>query len=187
MASVMRSRRLLAFALFLPSALCRLPSALYRGLFVLALAGLLTGPGTIAVRAWQAQPDIAVVVHPDVAADNLTLAELRRILLGDREFWSTGVRVALFIRAPVARERDVVVREVCQMTEAQFRQHWIAKVFRNESSSGPRIVYTSQMALDQVGRTPGAITLVESSAVGKGVKVLRIDGRLPGQNGYRLR
>ena len=135
----------------------------------------------------QAQPDIAVVVHPGIAVDNLTLAELRRILLGDREFWSTGVRVSLFIRAPVARERDVVVKDVCQMTEAQFRQHWIGKVFRNETSSTPRIVYSNQMALDQVGRTPGAIAFVESSLVGKGVKVLKIDGRLPGQNGYRLR
>ncbi len=38
-------------------------------------------------------PDIAVVVHPDVPVDNLTIAELRRILLGDREFWASGVRV----------------------------------------------------------------------------------------------
>jgi phosphate transport system substrate-binding protein len=158
-----------------------------RRLFVFALAGLLTGGWPMGLRAAQTQPDIAVVVHPDVAVDNLTLAELRRLLLGDREFWSTGVRVSLFIRAPVSRERDVIVRDVCQMTEAQFRQHWIGKVFRNETSSGPRIVYTSQMAIDQVSRTPGAITLVESNVVAKNVKVLRIDGRLPGQNGYRLR
>jgi phosphate transport system substrate-binding protein len=135
----------------------------------------------------QSPPDLAVIVHPDVAVDNLTLAELRRILLGDREFWSTGVRVSLLIRAPVARERDVVVKDICQMTEAQFRQHWIGKVFRNETSSGPRIVYSSQMALDQVSRTPGAISFVEAPLAGKSVKILRIDGRSPGQQGYRLR
>jgi phosphate transport system substrate-binding protein len=119
--------------------------------------------------------------------DNLTLAELRRILVGDREFWSTGLRVSILVRAPVARERDVVVKDLCRMTEAQFRQHWIAKQFRNETSSGPRIVYSAQMALDQVSRTPGAISFVESAAVSKNVKVLRIDGRAPGQQGYRLR
>ena len=32
------------------------------------------------------------------------------MLLGDREFWTSGVRVTLFIRAPVARERDVAVK-----------------------------------------------------------------------------
>jgi hypothetical protein len=115
---------------------------------------------------------------------NLTLAELRRLLLGDREFWSSGIRVTLLIRAPVARERDAAVKDVCQMTEAQFRQHWIGKVFRADTPSGPKIVYSTEMAVDQVARLPGAISFVEASRVGKGVKVLRIDGRSPGQPGY---
>ena len=132
-------------------------------------------------------PDLAVIVHPDVPIDNLTLAELRRVLLGDREFWASGMRVALFLRAPVARERDVAIKDVCQMTEAQFRQHWIAKVFRADTPSTPRIVYSAQMAIEQVSRTPGAITFVENSAVVKGVKVLKIDGRSPGQSGYKVR
>ena len=61
----------------------------------------------------QAAGDIAVVVNPGVPVDNLTFAELRRIILGDREFWSPGMRVALLIRAPVARERDAAVKQVC--------------------------------------------------------------------------
>ena len=131
--------------------------------------------------------DIAVIVHPDVPVDNLTIAELRRILLGDREFWSSGVRVTLYIRAPIARERDVAVQTICQMTEAQFRQHWVGKLFRADVQSGPKIVYSQEMALDQVSRLPGAITFVQASQAGKNVKVLKIDGRSPGQSGYQLR
>ena len=141
----------------------------------------------VAPLSSQAKGDIAVVVHPGVTVDNLTLAELRRILLGDREFWPAGERITLLLRAPVARERDAAVRDVCQMSEAQFRQHWIAKVFRAESPGGPKIVYSAQMALDQVARVPGALTFVEASAVPKDAKTIKIDGRLPGQQGYRLR
>jgi len=119
--------------------------------------------------------------------DNLTVADLRRILLGDREFWTSGLRVTLFIRAPIARERDAAVKDVCQMTEAQFRQHWIAKVFRADTATGPKIVYSSQMALEQVSRTPGAMAFVEAPLAGKGVKVLKIEGKAPGQAGYKLR
>ena len=136
----------------------------------------------------QTQPDIAVIVNPSVAVDNLSIAELRRILLGDREFWSAGARVTLLIRAPIARERDAMVRDVCQMTEAQFRQHWIGKVFRADAATGPRIVYSADMALEQVIRTPGAMTFVAASAVAKGGgKILKIDGKLPGQAGYPLK
>lgn len=154
---------------------------------VLALGLCLLVALSTAPASGQAATDIAVVIHPDVPVDNLTLADLRRILLGDREFWASGVRVTLFIRAPVARERDVVVQDVCQMTEAQFRQHWIAKVFRAEAPSAPKIVYSSQMALDSVSRTPGAIAFVQATLAGKGVKVLKIDGKAPGQAGYKVR
>jgi hypothetical protein len=136
----------------------------------------------------QAPADIAVVVNAEVGVDNLSMAELRKILLGDREFWPANVRVSLVIRAPIARERDSAVKDVCQMTEAQFRQHWIGKVFRAETPSGPKIAYSREMALDQVGRTPGAITLVESPVTAaRGLKVLKIDGKSPGQAGYPLK
>jgi hypothetical protein len=43
------------------------------------------------------------------------------------------------------------------------------------------------MALDQVSHVPGAMAFVQASSVGKGVKVLKIDGKLPGQAGYPLK
>ena len=134
----------------------------------------------------QAGGDVAIVVHPDVPIDNLTVNELRRLLLGDREFWPASVRVTLLIRAPIAHERDVVLKGVCQMTEAQVRQHWIAKVFRAETALAPKIAYSSEMAVDLVNRIPGAITFMDASQVGKGLKVVKIEGRLPGERGYEL-
>src|SRR2546426_4201827 len=92
---------------------------------VLALAVLATAAPPVLAQT----PAVAVIVHPDVPVDNMSLAELRRLLLGDREFWSAGARITLFIRAPIAAERDAAVKTVCEMTEAQFRQHWIGKVF----------------------------------------------------------
>ena len=148
------------------------------------LAILLGWPGLPAVAQGT---DIAVVVHPGVATDNLSLADLRRILTGDREFWPGGDRVTIFIRAPIARERDVVVKDICQMTEAQFRQHWIGKVFRAETPSAPKIAYSNESTIEQVARTPGAIGFVQGPVTAKGVKVIRIDGRAPGQSGYKLR
>jgi hypothetical protein len=131
--------------------------------------------------------DIAVIANPEVPIDNVSLPELRRMLLGDREFWTAGQRIILLIRAPVARERDAAVQTVCKMTEAQFRQHWIGKVFRAQTPTGPKIVYSADMAVDQVARTPGAITFAAVSAVPKGTKILKVDGLSPGQPGYKLR
>ncbi len=44
--------------------------------------------------------DVAVVVHPDVPVDNLSFADMRRIMPGDRQFWDSSLRVTLLIRGP---------------------------------------------------------------------------------------
>jgi ABC-type phosphate transport system substrate-binding protein len=131
--------------------------------------------------------DIAIVVRPDVPVDNLTFAELRKVLLGDRQFWTSNLRVTLLVRAPGAREREVVLKTIYQMSEAQFRQYWIAKVFRAEAASGPRIVYSNEMAAELASAVPGAVAFVESGQVPKGLKVLKINGKLPGDRDYPLR
>lgn len=150
-------------------------------MFGLVLCRLTSAP------AAQGLSDVAIVVHPGVPVDNLTVSELRRIVLGDREFWPGGVRITLLIRAPIAHERDVLLKTLCQMTEAQFRQHWIGKVFRADTALAPKIVYSDEMARDMVNRIGGGIAFVEASKLGRDVKVVKLDGRLPGEKGYSLR
>jgi ABC-type phosphate transport system substrate-binding protein len=131
--------------------------------------------------------DVAVVVHPDTPISNLSLAEVRKVFLGDRQYWSTNVPVVLMIRAPVARERDVVLKIIYQMSESQFKQYWIAKIFRAESATAPKVVYSNDMANQLVTAIPGSIAFIDSKDVKPGSKVLRVDGRLPGEPGYPLR
>src|SRR5439155_23181283 len=114
--------------------------------------------------------DIAIVVRQDLAVDNLPFGELRKILLGDRQFWTSNLRVTLLMRAPGAREREVVLKTVYQMSEAQFRQYWIAKVFRAEAASAPRIVYSNDMAAELAGSIPGAVAFLDASKAPKGLK-----------------
>jgi ABC-type phosphate transport system substrate-binding protein len=133
-----------------------------------------------------AEGDIAVVVRPDTPAESLTIGEIRKLLLGERQFWNSNLRVTLLIRAPSSRERDVVLKTIYQMSEAQFRQYWISKVFRAEASSGPKIVYSNEMATELVINIPGSVAFVDSTQVPKGLKILKVDGKLPGEKGYPL-
>jgi hypothetical protein len=131
--------------------------------------------------------DIAVVVHPDTPVSDLSLAEVRKVLLGDRQYWNSKLPVVLLIRAPVARERDVVLRVIYQMTETQFKQFWVAKIFRAEAATPPKIVYSNDMQYELVAAIPGAIAFVDARNVRPGLKVLRVDGHLPGDRDYPLR
>jgi hypothetical protein len=152
-----------------------------------ALAAALSVPFALDGAAQDKGGDVAVVVRPDVPVDNLTFKEVRELLLGDRQFWNGTLRVSLLMRAPVARERDVILKSVYRMSEAEFRRYWIERVFRAEAQSGPRIVYSNETAVELVASLPGAVAFVDATQVPKGLKVLRIDGRLPGEKGYPLR
>jgi ABC-type phosphate transport system substrate-binding protein len=129
---------------------------------------------------------IAIVVNPEVPVDELSFPEVRKMFLGERQFWNPKLRVVLLMRAPVAPERDVVLRTIYQMSEAQFRQYWISKVFRADVSAGPKIVYSNEMAVELVSAIPGAVAFVDASQIPKGMKVLRIDGKSPGDKTYPL-
>src|ERR1700679_3211872 len=91
---------------------------------------LTVGPRFFLPSVQGAGGDVAVVVRPDTPADSLSLAQTRKLLLGEQQFWNSNLRVTLLLLAPTAPERAVVLRVIYHMNEAEFRQYWISKMFR---------------------------------------------------------
>ena len=150
----------------------------------MAVACLLGGLQAAPARASE---DMAIIVHPTTPVEQLGFAEVRRIFLGERQYWNAGLPVVLIVRAPIARERQVVLNKIYGMTESQFKQYWITRIFRDETTSTPKVVYSNQTINELVSAIPGAISLVRADDIMPGVKVLRIDGALPGEGSYPLR
>ncbi len=130
---------------------------------------------------------IAIVVHKDTQVDNLSLEELRNIFLADQQFWPDRTRIILLVRAPQSDERTFVLNSIYQMDEAQFRQYWIAKMFRVEVPRGPKIVFSTDMTLELVLATPGSISFMRANEGTGQVRVVRVDGKLPSEAGYPLK
>lgn len=130
---------------------------------------------------------LAIVVHADTVTDNVSMSELRNIFLADQQFWSDRSRIILLVRAPESDERDFVLNTIYQMDENEFRKYWIAKMFRAEVPRGPKLVFSAGMTADLVVAIPGSISFLRADKVPDGVKVLRVDGKLPSDEGYPLK
>ena len=130
---------------------------------------------------------IAIVVHKNTNVDNLSLNELRNVFLANQQFWEDRTRIILLVRAPKSDERDLVLNTIYRMDEAQFRQYWIAKMFRAEVPRAPKIVFSTDMMLELVIAIPGSISFVRADEVTDDVRVIRVDGKLPSDANYPLR
>jgi len=151
--------------------------------FVAAL--LFSAPGS--TQEPSSESAIAIVVHEDTQVENLSLEELRSIFLADQQFWPDRTRIILLVRAPQSDERTFVLNSIYQMDESQFRQYWIAKMFRAEVPRGPKIVFSTDMTLELVLAIPGSISFMRANEVTDQVRVVRVDGKLPHEPGYPLK
>jgi hypothetical protein len=130
---------------------------------------------------------VAIAVHPDTQISELSMAQLRKIFLADQQFWPDKTRITLLVKAPGAIERELVLDRIYMMNETQYRKYWIAKMFRAEVPSGPKLVFSSNMALELITAIKSSITFLNADEITDNIKVLRIDGFMPHEQGYPLR
>src|SRR5256886_17260025 len=63
--------------------------------------------------------DVAVVVNSDTPVADLSLSEVRKVMLGERKYWRSKFPVVLLFRAHAARGREVVLRVFFNMSSGQ--------------------------------------------------------------------
>jgi hypothetical protein len=131
--------------------------------------------------------DIAVVVNETNTYSNLSTGDVRKILLGERRFWKGNIQVSVVLRQEGARERERVLSVLLKMTDTDFERHWQALIFRGEVSAPPLAVPSNGMASEFVADTPGGISFLAGKNLRPDLKVLRIDGKLPGEPDYPLK
>jgi phosphate transport system substrate-binding protein len=150
----------------------------------IVLLACLSGPALVQISLGQTQ-DVAVVVNPKNPVSNLSRSELRKIFAGEKRNWAGGVSIKLIVRAPGAYERVVLLR-LLGMSESDYKQYWIAQVFHAEAQGEPVAVFSNGMQKEAITAFPGGIALVLLGDVKPTMKVLKVDGLLPGTAGYPL-
>jgi len=148
---------------------------------------LLAAANVVSAESSIAESGLAIVVHKDTEVENLSLSELRNIFRANQQFWPNRSRIVLLVRAAQSDERDYVLNKIYEMNEDEFRRYWIAKMFRAEVPRGPKVVFSTGMTLDLVIAIPNSISFMRADNVTDDVKVVRIDGKLPGEDGYPLK
>jgi len=150
-----------------------------------AVAALVAAVKPARMPAQEAEP-LAIVVNRSNPMSEISLADLRKLYRGQRSRWSNGRRVTLVMRDPGTPEREAILQTLYGVDEDEYRRGFLQAVFTGEAIGAPRVLASPNGVLRFVFNVPGAIGYVRVSEVDATVKTLRVDGRLPGEAGYRL-
>lgn len=152
----------------------------------MALAAALlspAGPG----GAYADSGTVAVVASLDVPVNDLSLVELRRLCLFERRFWKPGHPATVLYPPMGSPARAALLRRLCRTNERGLRHMLLEKMYRGELDLAPKVTRTDKEAVAFVASGRGVLALVSAAfASGASVKVLRVDGRRPGEPGYPL-
>jgi hypothetical protein len=143
---------------------------------------LLPDSGALAAPPSEA---LAVVTSKDGGIEELSLYQLKRVYLGDKIQGPGGQNLLPLSRDPKGAERIGFDRSVLDMSPEQVARYWIDRKIRGQSAA-PKAVDPAAVVQRVVARLPGAIGYVRAHEVTAEVRVVRIDGKKPGDPGYAI-
>ncbi len=142
---------------------------------LLALVWVAAASGTAHAK------QLAIVADTANSTTNLTSAELVKIFNAHTRIWPDGRPIMIVLRDPSSADMQLILRRVFNMTADEARTFIHAH-------PGTIVVADSDNAVQRfVASTRGAIGVVDLYSLTKDVRVVKIDGKLPVEQGYLLR
>jgi ABC-type phosphate transport system substrate-binding protein len=130
--------------------------------------------------------EIAVIVNNENPLDEISSGDLVKIFKQEKQQWNDGRQVYLIMQEAGSREKEVMLKKVFKMSHEELKKFWMAQMFRGKISSFPKTLSSNAAVKRFVNQVVVAIGFIDASIVDQSVKVLSIDGKLPGEKGYLL-
>jgi hypothetical protein len=139
---------------------------------------------TLATPLRAAADDAVVVVNKSSTVDTLTMAQLRKLLLG-QDTQLGGKKVVIYLTPPGQPERGSALKAICGMTETDFNLHYMHAQFNGETAEPPKVA-AGPAARKAVAAAPGGLAIIRAADADDTVKIIKINGIAPGAAGYPL-
>ena len=123
---------------------------------------------------------MAVIVNKSNSKGDVTATDLTKIFQANTHKWPDGTSITLVLRDPSSLETQEALQRLYKITQSEL------KAFMDNHKSAFVTVDSDVALLKVVETTPGAIGLVDVYAITSKVNVMKVDGKLPLEQGYLL-
>ena len=124
---------------------------------------------------------LAVVTDTANSTTNLSTADLLKIFNLHTKAWTDGKPVIIVVRDPSASDMQLFLRKVLNMTTDQ------AHAFIQAHKGSIVVADSDDAVIRFVSSNRGAIGIIDLYSLTKDVNILKIDSKLPVEQGYLLR
>jgi len=136
-------------------------------------------------------PTFAVVVHHSNPNTNLRFSDVQGLFSGSAKQWPNGSKVVLVERDAGSPAYRFLLDHILKMSATEYKRRLARIEFAGEAPVILKTLNSEEAACKFVFNVPGAIALIETGSLRTpecaGLELARIDGKLPGQEGYRLK
>lgn len=150
----------------------------------LALLAALT---VVAAKAECVTGGLAVVVNKTNSTESLSVAQLRRLLLGDVRTWPDKKAVTLISREASSDVFKCMLSSIVRMSEAEYRRYIVNAEFRGGDPLAVQAVNSGAGAAKIISSAAGSLAVIQATdlpAITGAVRVVKVNGKEPGEVGY---
>jgi hypothetical protein len=133
----------------------------------------------------------AVVVHRSNPASNIRPSDLRAFFSGESKHWPNGQKVVLAERDLESDVFRFLTQRILNSTVVEYQRHLAMIELKGDTPVTVRILNSDAAVCKFVFNVPGSIALIGINSLALpecgAVQLISVDGKLPGEERYRLR
>ena len=136
-----------------------------------------------------AYADIAVIVNKSNPVSDISYTELKQILEARKQYWDNGEKITLVFKSVASNETRILIDTIYKMKYDEFDKYWFSLVYSDKITEFPKVAISTITMNMLVSEIPGAIAFLGINEVSKrgNIKGLKIDGKMPSEDGYPLK
>jgi len=124
--------------------------------------------------------DVAVVADKDSGAFTINSADLQKLFKAGSPRWPDGKKITIFLSDPSSPYSRLLLERIFKVEPKEIQS------FLDAHQDSVTILDSESLVLKAVASHPGSLGAVNVYSINSAIKVLRVDGKLPLEQGYLL-
>ena len=147
------------------------------------------GFALVIIFTTNAYAHVAVIVNKSNPVSDISYNEIKQILEARKQYWDTGEKITLIFKPIASTETRTLIDAIYKIKYEEFDKYWFSMVYSNKITEFPRMMISTSTMNILVSEMLGAIAFLGINEVSKrgNIKVLKVDGKMPDENGYPLK